>query len=393
MVSIISKPDTRRKLEILSTDAQYDLACACGTQKDGHRKRGQDGKWIYPVALPQGGSTVLLKTLLSNHCTNDCKYCPLRANKDVRRCTLEAEEVANVFLEYHRRRIVHGLFLSSGCIKSPDATMARLNAVADILRTKHKFKGYIHLKIIPGSSNAAIEQALGLATAVSLNIETPGEENLKKLSSNKDYIRDIIEPIKFISNQTAKGNKYAGTKQTTQFIVGAAGEKDAEIVKYAGALYKRLRMGRIYFSAYQKGLGAPSLTAEADPAPDPPRDSLFPDYPLESAQDGLTREHRLYQVDFLMRKYGFDASEFIFEGCGNLSLTLDPKEVWARNHPEFFPVRANSATKHELLRVPGLGPVSVGRILKERRLGRFSRIEDIGKPTKLLLKASQYLVF
>jgi len=378
MVSIISKPDTRRKLEILSADAQYDLACACGTQKDGHRRRGPDGKWIYPVALPQGGQTVLLKTLLSNHCTNDCRYCPLRAQSDVRRCTLEAEEVANVFLDYHRRRKVQGLFLSSGCITSPNATMARLNAVADILRRKHKFKGYIHLKIIPGSSKAAIEQALGLATAVSLNIETPGEENLKKLSNKKDYIRDIIEPIKYISNLTAKGNKFAGKKQTTQFIVGAAGEKDAEIVKYAGALYKRLRMNRIYFSAYQRDLGEGAIAPQSN---------------IKGSDDPLMREHRLYQTDFLMRKYGFDASEFIFEEGGNLSLSLDPKEVWARNHPEFFPLNVNNAEKHELLRVPGLGPVSVNRLLKMRRQGRFSHIEDIGKSTKLLRKAGQYLAF
>ena len=423
MVSIIKKPNTREKLEILSTDAQYDLACACGTQKDGHRKRGTDGKWIYPVTLPQGGQTVLLKTLISNHCTNDCRYCPLRAQNDVRRCTLEAEEVAKVFLDYHRRRKVHGLFLSSGCIASPDATMDRLNAVADILRRKHKFKGYIHLKIIPGSSKAAIEQAVALATAVSLNIETPGEENLKKLSTKKDYIRDIIEPIKYISNLTAKGNKYAGTKQTTQFIVGAAGESDAEIVKYAGALYKRLKLNRIYFSAYQRGLGDPSLPAEIveqrqdgtkgviDPAA--PKDWLFPDYPLSGSQgrsrggdapwvrdaeqresnDSLTREHRLYQVDFLMRKYGFDDSEIIFGDNGNLSLALDPKEFWARNHPEFFPVNINCASRYELLRVPGLGPVSVNRLLKMRSLGRFARIEDLGRPSKRLTKAAQYLTF
>jgi predicted DNA-binding helix-hairpin-helix protein len=400
MVSVISKPDTREKLEILSTDAQYDLACACGTQKDGHRKRGPDGKWLYPVALPQGGQTVLLKTLISNHCTNDCKYCPLRANKDVRRCTLEPEEVANVFMDYHRRRIVHGLFLSSGCIASPNSTMARLNAVADILRRKNSFKGYIHLKIIPGASKAAIEQALRLADAVSLNIETPGEQNLRKLSDKKDYIRDIIEPIKYISNLTAKGNKFAGKKQTTQFIVGAAGEKDAEIVKYAGALYKRLRMGRIYFSAYQSDLGEGTIVPpnRTEDIIEPEAKEFLNSEWVRDAERGranalLNREHRLYQVDFLMRKYGFDASEFIFEGSGNLSLNLDPKEVWARNHPEFFPINVNNAEKHELLRVPGLGPVSVNRLLKMRRQGRFARIEDIGRPTKLLTKAAQYLTF
>ncbi|MCK4752218.1 MAG: radical SAM protein [Planctomycetes bacterium] len=379
MISIVSKPDTHEKLEILSSDAQYDLACACGSTKDEHRRRGKDGKWIYPVTLPNGGTSTLFKTLVSNVCVNDCKYCPLRAEKDVRRCTLSVEETAKVFLDYLNRRKVFGLFLSSGILGTPDATMDRLNAIAKILRSKYSYRGYIHLKIIPGSSDAAIEQAISLATAVSLNIETPGAKRLAKVSSRKDYIRDIIEPIKLISRLTSRGSKYSGVKQTTQFIVGAAGESDAEIVKYMGGLYDRLNMHRVYFSAYQQNLGDGSMSPKKSGA--------------ERSADIFTREHRLYQVDFLLRKYGFKDSDIIFDDNGKLSLADDPKQVWAKRHPEMFPININKASKCSLLKIPGLGLVTVKRILECRRTAKIRRIEDIGKVGVRLEKASRYIDF
>ncbi|MCH7556554.1 MAG: radical SAM protein [Planctomycetes bacterium] len=379
MIGIICKPNTREKLEILSADAQYDLACACGTSKDEHRQRSSDGKWIYPVTLPNGGKSVLFKTLISNVCTNDCKYCPLREQMDVRRCSLSPAETAKVFLDYYNQRKVFGLFLSSGVLGSADATMDKLNGVARLLRKKHGFRGYIHLKIIPGASDAAIEEALFLSSAVSLNIETPGEKRLAKVSKKKRYIEDIIEPIKLISRLTGRGAKYERVKQTTQFIVGAAGEPDAEIVKYMYGLYERLKMHRVYFSAYQKGLGDESIAGEQTGR--------------ERPTDILMREHRLYQVDFLLRKYGFKESDIVFEKNENLSLTIDPKEVWARRHPEVFPMNINRASRFALLRVPGLGPITVKRILEQRKAGRISRIENVGKVGVRLEKASKYLTF
>jgi len=378
MTAVISKPDSAEKLQILSADAQYDLACACSTSKDEHRRRGSDGKWIYPVTLPNGGKTTLFKTLISNVCGNDCAYCPLRADTKVRRCSLSPEETAKIFLDYYNRRKVAGLFLSSGVCRSPDTSMAALNTTAKILRQKHKFKGYIHLKVIPGACNAAVEEAVSLASMVSMNIETPGAAHLAKLSKKKDYIKDIIAPIRLISTLTGRGTRYQRVRQTTQFIVGAAGEKDAEIVKYMAALYERLNMHRVYFSAYQKGLGNESLPAEQAP---------------QDPQDIFTREHRLYQVDFLLRKYGFSESDIIFEGAGNLSLTADPKLLWAENHPEMFPVDVNRASKFSLLRVPGLGPITVSRILKRRKQARLRRIDDIGKTGVRLQKAAAYLAF
>ncbi len=379
MVGIVSKPGTREKLEILSADAQYDLACACGSSKEEHRRRSGQGKWIYPITLPNGGKSVLFKTLMSNVCTNDCKYCPLRDNGNVRRCSLAAEETAKVFLDYYNKREVFGLFLSSGVFGSADATMEKLNLVARLLREKYSFRGYIHLKVIPGASDAAIEDALSLASAVSLNIETPGQANLARLSQKKKYIRDIVEPIKLISRLTQRGAKYERVKQTTQFIVGAAGESDAEIVKYMWGLYDRLKMQRIYFSAYQKGLGDESIPGEKAK--------------LEKPTDVFVREHRLYQVDFLMRKYGFKESDIILSEDGNLSLDCDPKQVWAQNHPEAFPVNVNRASKWQLLRVPGLGPVTIKTILERRRNWRINRIEDLGKVGVRLKKASKYVVF
>jgi predicted DNA-binding helix-hairpin-helix protein len=379
MVSIISKPDTVEKLEILSADAQYDLACACGSTKDEHRTRGADGRWIYPVTLASGARSSLFRTLFSNICANDCKYCPLRAQMDLRRCSLTPEETANTFLNYYNAGKVFGMFLTSGVIGSADATMDRLNATAAILRKKYRFRGYIHLKVIPGASDAAIEQSLSLASAVSLNIETPGAEFFKTLSDKKDYEQDIIKPLKLISRLTDQGARYEGVKHTTQFIVGAAGETDKNIIHYTAALYERLKTDRVYFSSYQKGLGDPSLPGERAVSACP--------------EETFIREHRLYQIDFLFRKYGFEEKDIIFDQNSNLSLSDDPKELWAQNHPEFFPVLVNSASKYQLLRVPGLGPITVNRILKMRKDGRLPSIESVGKHTTLLKKASKYLRF
>jgi len=384
MVGIVSKPGIQEKLEILSADAQYDLACACGSSKEEHRRRGCSGKWIYPITLPNGGKNTLFKTLISNVCTNDCKYCPLREQKDIRRCSLRPEETAKVFLDYYNRREVFGLFLSSGLCGSADATMDRLNTTARILRVREGYRGYIHLKIIPGASDAAVEEAVSLASAVSLNIETPGEKHLAKLSKKKSYISDIIEPIKLISRLTGRGSRYERVKQTTQFIVGAAGEMDAEIVKYMWGLYKRLRMNRVYFSSYQKESGDEPVAGEVLM-----NEGERPERPA----DNFIREHRLYQVDFLLRKYGFAESDIVFDEKGNLSLACDPKEVWALRHPEAFPVNVNRGSYFELLRVPGLGPVTVKRILERRKKRRIRCIEDIGKVGVRLEKASGHLVF
>jgi len=371
--------DTLEKLKILSADSQYDLACACGTTDQEHRRRGADGKWLYPVSLPGGGTSILLKTLLSNACANDCKYCPLRRDANIRRCTLSPDETARAFMDYLTRRNLHGLFLSSGVIGSPDQTMERLNAVASILRRVHRFRGYIHLKIIPGASDAAIREALSLASTVSLNIETPGEAHFRKLSNRKHFLKDIIRPLKLMARLTARGEHYARVKTTTQFVVGASDETDAEIVRYLFGLYDRLHMNRIYFSAYQAGLGAPDIPGETAGAPAP--------------DARCQREHRLYQADFLVRKYGFKEDDFAFDARRNLRLDKDPKECWADNHPEFYPVKVNRADQEALLRVPGFGPLTVSRILNRRRQGRLNTLDGLNLRGSRLKKSLMYVRF
>ncbi len=346
--------DTQQKLELLSRDSQYDLACACGTKcGDDHRKRADGGEsWLYPVTLPGGGSGIMLKTLISNVCANDCKYCPLRENMDTRRCSLTPEETAGIFMDYNRRRKLLGLFLTSGLIGTPDATMHQLCATAEILRQRYRYRGYIHLKVLPGSSPAAIEQAMRLASAVSLNLETPTQSSFARLSERKNYLRDIVEPFKLISRLRRENPRFQRIRQTTQFIVGASDESDRDIMTASWRLYEKLKIERVYFSAYQQGLGVADLPGERS---------------VETGRERLDREHRLYQADFLFRRYGWTIDDIPWDEKGRLSLAEDPKLVWARLHPERFPVDLAHAEEAELLRVPGIGPTTAKRILQMRR--------------------------
>jgi len=372
--------DAGERLAVLADASRYDLSCACGTTGGAdHRTRGPGGTWLYPTSLPRGGASVMLKVLLSNACTNDCRYCPFRADAGGRRCTLTPEEVADATMHYVRAGQTHGLFLSSGVVGDPDHTMDRMAAAVRLLRQRHEFGGYVHLKAIPGASDAAIETALSLADTVSLNVETPTRGTFRPLSDAKDYDRDIVRPVRLISRLTARGNRFERVRQMTQFIVGASTETDEQVVRATGRLYGALGLSRVYFSAYQRGLGDPATPGEAAAG--------------AAAQDALTREHRLYQADWLLRKYGFSAEEVPFGPGGALSLETDPKELWARLHPERFPVDVNRAPRWKLLRVPGFGPVTVGRILERRRAGRLRTLDDVGRVTKVTRRAEPYIVF
>lgn len=378
MVMIQTAPDLQQKLGVLSADAQYDLSCACGSSPDDRRRRGLDNRWLYPVTLQNGGKGLMFKTLVSNVCANDCKYCPLRAQQDrAVRCTLSPEEIVRAFLPYWQAGEVIGLFLTSGVCGSPDAAMSRMIATAELLRRRERFRGVLHLKIIPGASDAAIDRALQLASAVSLNIETAGAAHFARLTARKDYLQSVIEPMKRIARLTAKGAKHERVKTSTQFVVGASDETDRDVVRYMGGLYERLGMNRVYFSAYQRGLGDPSIPGETR---------------ATSNADMLAREHRLYQTDFLLRKYEFGADEIGFDEQGHLPLDVDPKAYWARRHPERFPVDINRAGRADLLRVPGLGPESVRRILAVRKEGRrLASLEGIGLRASLVRTARPWI--
>ena len=366
------------RLELLAQDAQYDLACACGTaNSQDHRKKGKEGHWLYPVSVVGGGTGIMMKTLMTNMCTNDCGYCPLRSESNTPRTHIKPQEVAQFYMDIYRKKRLIGIFLSSGVLDTPDRSMQELIDTAFLLRKKYHYRGYIHTKIIPGASDAAIEQAIQLSSAVSLNIETPGSSYFEKLSRSKNYDNDIIRPIKLMSSLTQKGAQYSKVNTTTQFIVGASDEKDKDIISYMWGLYDRLHFGRIYFSGYQKGLGNPAIPGEQ--------------YKKDAPEALFMREHRLYQSDFLMRKYGFRQNDFIFSTDGTLDLSRDPKQVWADNHPEFFPVSFKKGDKEELLRVPGLGPILVQRILEHRKSTPVSNLDTVKIPSHLREKARPYL--
>lgn len=366
--------DTQSAVEALARDAQYDLSCACGTSRnDDHRRRGAEGRWLYPVTVPGGGTGIMLKTLLTNSCTNDCRYCPLRQQRDYPRVAVAPEKLARFFMDLRTKRKLVGMFLSSGVLHSADHTMQRLIDTARILRKHHGFTGYIHIKIIPGASREAIREAFALSNAVSLNIETPGARHYSRLSAMKDYHSDIIEPMKYISELSRSTGKH----QTTQFIVGASDETDREILAYLWRLYQGLGVYRIYFSSYQRGLGDPSIPGESE---------------TSDGEQRFVREHRLYQADYLVRSYGFTFDDFLFTD-GSLSLEKDPKQLWADAHPEFFPVAVNSAGKTSLLRVPGIGPTLAARILKVRKEQTIRDLGEIRIPRHLAEKAGRYLRF
>ncbi|MGE4583717.1 MAG: radical SAM protein [Sphaerochaeta sp.] len=385
--------DTQTKLDILSRDAQYDLSCACGTKNPAeHRKRNATGSgWLYPTTTASGGAGIILKTLLGNRCVNDCKYCPLRNDQDYRPVALSPKEMASFFYEFQSKRPLLGLFISSAVLGCPDHTMALLIETARLLRVQHRYRGYIHMKIIPGCSKESIDEALKYASALSLNIETPGAEHFGKLSHAKNYEADILQPLTYLASRTSKGSRYEKVHTSSQFIVGASDEMDKEILLYTSRMYKELHFGRLYFSAYQRGLGDHSIPGE-HVIERPAQLELFDELGQpESSHASLNREHRLYQADWLLRRYGFAYEDLLFGENGNLNLDRDPKLVWAQANPQFYPLSIKKAPRDALLRVPGLGPTYVNRIVKSRRSSPLSNLEDLKLPISVLEKARPFL--
>ncbi|MEW6355000.1 MAG: putative DNA modification/repair radical SAM protein [Planctomycetota bacterium] len=363
----------RDKIQVLGQSAQYDLCCSnqcLGRDAPGaHRVRGELGQWIYPAAMPDGETILLLKVLMSNECSNNCHYCVNRCSNAFRRESFQPEELAGLFMDLNRRDLARGLFLSSAIVRDANTTMDRMLAAAEIIRRRHAFRGFIHLKVLPGASYDRVERAAELADRISINLEAPNAKRLAAISPDKDFNRDLAERLKWISRLVArKDTKAKG--HTTQFVVGAAGESDAEILKTTDALYKRTNLSRAYFSAFQPVAGSPL----AGHAPTP-----------------LMREHRLYQCDFLFRRYGFKMDEIPLDETGCLPLGADPKWLWACRHPECFPVEVNTADRGRLLRVPGIGPLSARRILEARKEGRFRSLADLRAVGVVASRAAAYL--
>ncbi len=353
-------PDVMDKLAILGDAAKFDASCSTsGGGRAG--KAGQLGNafsaGICHAWAADGRCVSLLKVLQSNACIYNCAYCQNRRENDAPRATFTSEELADLTVQFYRRNYIEGLFLSSGIVRSPDHTMELMIETMRLLRHTHKFGGYIHVKTIPGADRALIERAGFLADRVSVNIELPSEVSLAALAPQKKP-EHILMPMTHIQNartmyledgrRSAHAPLFAPAGQTTQMIVGASPDSDRLIIKLSQSLYKKFSLKRVYYSAYVPVGTHPMLPTA--PAP-------------------LLREHRLYQADFLLRFYAFDAQEILDDSLPSLDLELDPKCAWALRHPEFFPVDANRADYETLLRVPGVGVVSAKRILAARRTG------------------------
>lgn len=321
--------------------------------------RGKEELGIYQAVT--GGKTVpLLKTMLTSACERNCTYCPFRAGRNYRRATFKPEEMAKTFMQMQRAGMVDGLFLSSGIIKGGAATQDRLLDTAEILRHKHGFRGYLHLKIMPGAERAQVERAMQLADRLSVNLEAPNTKRLQKLAPMKIFLDELLQPLQWIEDVRRNQPAYQSwngrwPSTVTQFVVGAVGESDLELLSTADYLYRRLRLQRTYFSAFRPIADTP---LEEQPAENP------------------WREHRLYQASFLLRDYNFDMEEMPFDDGGRLPLHVDPKLGWAQRNID-NPVELNQADRETLLRVPGIGPKGAAAIIRARKQGKLRKIEDL----------------
>ena len=370
------------KLTILTGAAKYDVACT----SSGSSRAGEKGKLGSAVSggichsfAADGRCISLLKILMSNYCVYDCKYCPNRVSNDVPRATLTPEELSGLTIAFYKRNYIEGLFLSSGVVNNPDYTMERMIKSLQILRTEHRFNGYIHAKSIPGASAPLIARLGAVADRLSVNIELPSEQSLKTLAPDKDR-NSVIRPMRYIKdritqtkNEIALFNsapQFAPAGHATQMIIGATPDSDFQIMRLAESLYDKFRLRRVFYSAYVP-LGSHELLPSGQPPP-------------------LLREHRLYQTDWLLRFYGFTASEILDPEHPSLSLAVDPKCNWALYHLDYFPVEVNTADYETLLRVPGIGVTSAKRIVAARRTATlgYAELKKLG----IVLKRAIYFI-
>lgn len=372
------------KLEILSDAAKYDVSCTSGgTERKGDgegmgncRKAG-----ICHSFSADGRCISLLKILFTNECIYDCKYCVNRSGNDVVRTSFTPEEVCTLTMEFYRRNYIEGLFLSSGVLKSPNYTMELLYTVLYKLRHEHNFQGYIHVKAIPGADSRLIQMMGYLADRMSVNIELPTAESLRLLAPHKTR-KNILAPMRFVQQMSAENQyeiqtyrhvpKFVPAGQSTQMIIGATPESDYQILHVAESLYKKFDLKRVFYSAFipvNEDKNLPSVKEQRPP---------------------LLREHRLYQADWLLRYYHFEAGELLDEENPNFNAYLDPKCFWALRHLEEFPIEINYAAYDMLLRVPGIGYKSASRIVKARRMGMLD-FEDL-KKMGVVLKRALYFI-
>lgn len=369
--------EINERIRVLTEGAKYDVSCSSSGGKTAAKKGSLGSCAVGGIChsfTSDGRCISLLKILMSNYCVYDCLYCVNRRSNDIERARLSPEELCELVVNFYRRNYIEGLFLSSAVEISPNHTMQKLCQTVELLRRCFHFRGYIHLKAIPGADKELIDYCARWVDRMSLNIELPSESSLKLLAPQKKK-EAIIEPMKmlseiYISNKLEKpAIKRIPAGQTTQMIVGATNDTDGQIVRLSEALYKKYEMKRVYYSAY-----VPVNTGN----------SLLPVVPPD-----LRREHRLYEADWLLRFYGYNAEELLPRE-GSLAMDIDVKSDWAIRNYEKFPVEINTASYEMLLRVPGIGVRNAYRIFQARRHGRLDW--DGLKRMRVVLKRAMFFI-
>jgi putative DNA modification/repair radical SAM protein len=342
------------KLKVLGESAKYDLCNYVDPKLETYISGKIPG--VYNSTSPNGCQVPLFKVLMTNKCSNDCKYCLNHSGRKCERFEYTPQELSSIFLDYYNKKYVEGLFLSSGVSGDIDLSMEKEVEVARILRNCG-YDGYIHLKILPGTSYDLIKRTMSLADRVSINMEAATPDGFEELTSTKNYEVDILRRMKWINRLSKKDSSLAPSGQTTQFIVGASDESDEEILNRTKQLYDKLEIKRSYFSAFNPLKNTPLENHES---PHPKRTS------------------RLYQADFLLNSYEFDFDELVFDENGNIDPQIDPKYSFALNNIDLFPTEINEASYEELIRVPGIGKISAKRIITLRKRGkRFEKLEEL----------------
>ena len=380
IISSTEQMSLMEKLKILSDSAKFDVSCSSsgvGRKGDGNGIGNTAAAGICHSFAADGRCISLLKVLFTNECVYDCKYCINRKSNDVPRASFTPDEICELTIQFYRRNYIEGLFLSSGILNNPSYTMELIYEAVYKLRTLYRFQGYIHVKAIPGADPEIVQRLGMLADRMSVNLELPTAEGLQKLAPNK-HRRNILAPMRQIqqgiiqSKNELVAYRHAPTfvpaGQSTQMIVGATPETDYHIMTVAESLYKKFALKRVYYSAF--------VNVNEDK-----------ELPALPAGPPLLREHRLYQADWLLRFYGFEADELLSESKPNFNILLDPKADWALRHLELFPVEINRADYQMILRVPGIGVKSAQRIVRARRNGKlnFDDLKKIGVTLKRAL--------
>jgi len=362
--------DGYEKLTIIAQDPLVEVDDSINSAVPSCQPVSPQSKPAYPYSLPiqmaclpNGKRTPILKSVLTSVCERNCNYCGMRSGRDCRRVSFTPDEMARLIVELTAQKIIQGAFISSGIAGSGLRTQDRLIETAEVLRNKYRYQGYLHLKIMPGCEKSQVERGMQLADRVSVNLEAPNSLRLSLLAPQKLFFNELLEPLKWIEDIRQRSNPYRTWKgrwpsSTTQFVVGAAGESDLELLQTLEKLHQQFRLARGYFSGFT-------------PLPRTPFENLPPVNPW--------RVNRLYQASFLLRDYGFSMEEMPFSTAGDLPLEIDPKLGWARNHLTHSPIEINRAEKEQLLRIPGIGPRGAYSILKARRQHHLRSLDDLRK--------------